>query len=616
MSRLAAKVERLHPAWLASAIGLCALGFRIWVTLAYRADTIGHLVKGVPVYDGAHWDAMSADFAAGAPFSGLGPTAFDALRPFRWIFMGAIYALTGPSVTVTQVVFTLLGVLSVAMTFELLRRLTVLPVALAGAAYRAFSLTDARYGLTTASEPLGNFLSTLFLLLFVVAAQTWDRRRNGFYWAGAGIALGLTMLTRPEVLPILITLPIALAIVRGPRPSRRTLAIAALALCGGVLVVTGPWLIRQRVKYDIWQISANTPEVLYAATSPRYRVWQPAVKALTIDRNVHDRVVFYSAGVRQNLHDHLGFYVGNVWAHTTRIAQQLLGRTPLLIALALLTAIALLSRPPLRVLLPAGVLAILVWLLPPSLLCVVWLAALGWALIRRAPMLLIGAFAGTPIIALGMTAMSGDGRLSYGLEWPAFTLAVWLIGIVVGLPSAAEIPDWGRAGRIVLRVAAACMLLLAVGWTKALLSRFGNHPSHEPTVVTGPESATWIARALDTPAGAAYAPLRDRLEVRQATVRPDYIMRYRAGERLAYWNPLFSQPRRYPYSILQPIQETYYVLPGGLAATPGRKQVFVGVAVTRPAFASSFEVIAVGDDATALHPDEATAHVHASELLR
>jgi hypothetical protein len=609
-------VGRIHPAWPALVLGATALLFRIWVTIHYHDDTVGHLVKGVPVYDGAHWDAMSADFGAGAPFSGLGPTGFDAMRPFRWIFMGAVYALTGRGVLVTQIVHALLGALGVVLTFEILRRITVLPIALLGAGYRAFSLTDARYGLTTASEPLGGFLSTLFLFLVIVAWRA--ERRSGAWWLGAGVVLGLTMLTRPEMLPLAIALPAALAILtwRRPHSPRRQRMLAALAFAGGITIVVGPWLVRQRVKYDIWQISFNAPDLLYSASSPRYGTWTSGVKALTIDKSIHDRVAFYSAGARQNLREHPWFYVNNVIAHTNRIARSLLSRWPLLVALGIVTLWALRSRRYVRVLVPAALLAVAISLVPEPMLAFLWLAAVGWALVRRAPMLLLGAFAVTPIVALGMTAMSGDYRMLYAMEWPVFTLAAWLIGIVVGVAEDADTRDWGRAGIIVRRIAAVAALLLVLGLGKALASRFAHHESHDPVTLQSADAQTWIARALDGPAGAAYASVGTRLEVREATVRPDYVMHFRAGERLNYWNPLFSQPRRYPFSVAEPIQEIYYVLPDGLTAPRGRA-IFVGVPVTRPQFASSFEVIAIGAaDGSILHPDEATARIHAAELPR
>src|SRR5262249_1190362 len=150
------------------------------------------LVKGVPVSDGAWWDAKAAAFASGDSGAHLIP--FVALRPFRWMFMGAVYALTGPSVTVTQIVQLFLGALSALMVFETLRRLGPMSVAIAGAAFLAFSLVDARYALTTASEPLGEFLAISFLLLFVLATQGWHR----WLWLASGVAFGLTNLTRPE----------------------------------------------------------------------------------------------------------------------------------------------------------------------------------------------------------------------------------------------------------------------------------------------------------------------------------------------------------------------------------------------------------------------------------
>src|SRR5262249_6969087 len=152
-----------------------------------------------------------------------------------------------------------------------------------------------RYALTPASEPLGAFLATLFLFLFVLAAQTW----RGRLWLLAGLVLGLAVLTRPEVMPAIIALPAALALVLtrrdASRPGRRRFATTMFLLLAGFAVTLGPWLLRQRVKFGTWQISGNSAEVLFAASSPQYRTWGGPVDALARGMTLRQRIAYFGA---------------------------------------------------------------------------------------------------------------------------------------------------------------------------------------------------------------------------------------------------------------------------------------------------------------------------------
>src|SRR5262249_5469657 len=147
-----------------------------------------------------------------------------------------------------------------------------------------------RYALMPSSEPLGAFLATLFLFLFVLAAQAW----KGRLWLAAGFVLGLAVLTRPEVMPALVALPAALALLLtrrdAPRPGRRRLATAGLLLFAGFALVIAPWIVRQRVRWGTWAISANSAEVLFAASSPQYRTWNAPVDALAKGMTLRQRI--------------------------------------------------------------------------------------------------------------------------------------------------------------------------------------------------------------------------------------------------------------------------------------------------------------------------------------
>ena len=620
VARALAAVERLHPAWPALAIGLCALAFRIWVFAEHRADTLSLMVKGVPVSDGVWWDTMASAFASGDRTLGMWDSGFGSLRPFSWIFGGAIYALTGPSLVVTKLAHVVLGAIAVVLAFETLRRIAPFAVALIGAAGLAFSVLDARYALSPATEPLGAFLTALLLFLFVLAAQRWKRS----LWLAAGLVLGFAILTRPEIIPAVLALPAALAIVLTrrsvPRPGRRQLAMAALLFVAGIAVTVGPWIIRQHIKFGTWQVSGNGPEVLYMASTPEYGTWSPAAYAQVAGMSARQRIEYFTAKEHESMRKHWRFYIRNAARHAMATASHVLPNLPLMLALVLLIPGALGAAPnwrrALRVLAPAAVIGVLLWLLPPNQQYWIWIAALGVAVVLRAPMLILGAAVAAPIVALGMTAMS-DERMTYSLEWSATSLAIWLLAVVMGYPSGRldTPPAWGRAALFVRRAATVAILILVMGLGKAAISFARTQEPHLPVTMTGPEASQSIARALEAPEGTAYIPLRDRLEVRTIWPRADYVMHFLAGESVTHWSPLFNQKRTYAFDIIQPLQERYYVMPQGIHPKLGERLVVVGMMVEREKLANSFEIIAAIDGSGRVwHPDLAVAAQHARDL--
>ena len=616
--RALAAVEQLHPAWPALAIGLCALAFRIWVFAEHRADTLSLMVKGVPVSDAVWWDTMASAFASGDRTLGMWDSGFGSMRPFSWIFGGAIYALTGPSLVVTKLAHVVLGAIAVVLAFEALRRIAPFAVALIGAAGLAFSVLDARYALSMATEPLGAFLTALLLFLFVLAAQQWKRS----LWLAAGLVLGFAILTRPEIMPAVLALPAALAIVltrrSEPRPGRRQLAMAALLFVAGIAVTVGPWIIRQHIKFGTWQVSGNGPEALYMASTPEYGTWRPV--PLPAGMTPRQRIEYFTAKQHESIRLHWRFYIRNAARHAMGTASHVLPDLPLMLALVLLIPGALGAAPnwrrALRVLAPAAVIGVLLWLLPPDQQYWIWIAALGVALVLRAPMLILGAAVAAPIVALGLTAMS-DERMTYSLEWSATSLAIWLLAVVLGHESGRRDmpPAWGRAALFVRRAATVAILILVMGLGKAAISFARTQEPHLPVTMTGPEASQSIARALEAPAGAPYLPLRDRLEARTIWPRADYVMHFQAGESVSHWSPLFSQPRAYAFDIIQPLHERYYVMPQGIQPKLGERLVVVGMMVERKNLANSFEIIAAIDGSGRVwHPDPAVAAQHARDM--
>src|SRR5262249_37142630 len=252
----------------------------------------------------------------------------------------------------------------------------------------------------------------------------------------------------------------------------------------------------------------------------------------------HQRVLFFNAGVRRNLHDHAGFYMKNVAVHSARIARAIVHRTPLLISLPFLVVAAMAGAPDRRrrvqIAIAGCILALALWVIPEARRHWLWLAGLVLALVRRAPILIVGAFLLSPIALLGMTALSGDLRFVYALELPAFALAVWLLASVLAFCGGADrvgwpadrLSDWGRAGGFARKLAITGVLVFSLGMGKAVWAHRGTHVARVPTALEGEAAAKWIAAALDSPDARPYLPLRPRLEVRTAVFGPGYTIHF------------------------------------------------------------------------------------------
>jgi hypothetical protein len=636
LALLAERFEQLNPAWLALAVGLLGLAVRVFAYARYHDQTLESVVKGVPVSDGSGWDAMSSDFALGRQTTGLWFIMWDALRPFRWMFMGAIYALTRPDLRITEAVQIALGALSGVLLFEALRRLATVPVALLVAVCHALSMTEATYDLLPGCEAIGAFFGRLFFVLFVIAATTVGDRRNRWWWLGGGIALGLANLTRPELMAAIIGVPAALGLLltrasqrRGPL--RAWLAGAALFALG-LAITMGPWSIRQRVKYGTWSISANSSEVLFAATSPEYHGWSPAVSALAGSRSIRDRVAFYDAKLKESLPENSGYWIKSSLDGALRIGRTLVNRSMLAAALAVLFGIAIGAsrqrRELVRHLCVGAALCAAVALLPDEYLFLLPLAGVFVAAALRAPAILFAAYVASGVLAVAFSGVY-DPRLHYTLQVPALGLAIWFCAVPLGLggplaPLAR--PDWGRAQRPVFRASLVAIALVSLGLLKATAATLRDRsPPPLPTVDNPSE---WIKTALAGPEGAPYAQLAHCLQTRPDWIPRDYLMRIDADEAAYHWNPLFNTARRYPFSVFQTFPaawdhrrgaEIYGVWPGDEPPPIGKQLVLIGVRVERPGEGTSFETIAIGDPSPGgqvLHPPIDVARLHAAELAR
>jgi hypothetical protein len=214
------------------------LGAVALVTGLHTAPSIGS--------DEAEYDAYAWNVAEGNGYRGPSPNVSDenhltAYRPpAPSIFLAGLYVLFGHSYAVAYLANILLGVLTVWLIFNITLRCFGLRAAwLAAIAYAVYPIS-LYYGLTLNSELFSTFLLCLFAWCCLGIQNS-----NGMRWAvGAGIALGLVLLSKPGFVFLLPLLPLWAWIVCGRRKGMwlRVIAIPVLAAA-----LIAPWTIRNRI---------------------------------------------------------------------------------------------------------------------------------------------------------------------------------------------------------------------------------------------------------------------------------------------------------------------------------------------------------------------------------
>ena len=555
LRRAAAALEGLRPGWICLALLLVALAFRTHYVVEHRGSSEGCLLAGAPWSDARGWDTLASDFANGHVYRSA--AGWSARRPFYWIFLGSIYALTGPALWIVQLVHVLLGSIAAALVFDLCRRVAPRPVALVVGIAFALDAADARQGLAPMSETFGSFLSILSLWCLVLAAQRLvfprpeKRLRPAAWCALAGCVLALSNLARPLSMPGLLAMPLVLLWVafrhrRAPTPRAGGRLLLAFWLGAGATLA--PWLVRQYVAHGIVTLSDNSAVAIYAATTPEYGSWTGAVEKDVAATSIGDRYRAFSAGTARHLHEHLAWYVQHVVDGLQRLASLLAPPPWILIAIALAFLARLLlvhdaSRWKAGV--PAALAALaltgcaVAWPDFAERTQVVWLAGLLVAAVVGAPVLLAGSLL---VVSMGMLSavFMVDERFSYSLAPFANLVACWLAwslfdslraGRVQLSPWPAEEPPPAAGPARVFRIAtAAGLALLLAGCATATWRSLAATAPQQLPLLTADEAAPWIGLALSDGTGRRYAPLREHVRVLRADWRSGYERVLQPGE--------------------------------------------------------------------------------------
>lgn len=279
---------------VAAAILAVALVFRIGDALYERTAIQGtdpfHYQRTARAI-ASHGSYPPSDVAAGG-----GPSA--ALPPLYPYFLGAVFAVTGNSVTAARLSQAVIGTVSVALLALLALSLLGPPTALAALALASIYPTFIIAGSATLSDGLFLPLEIATILTALRAARASPRGR---WLVATGVMIGLTALDRPN--GALLLIPVAMILWAGSSRAvgvRTRLAPIAIVAAASLLAVT-PWLIRDAVKFHAFvPITIEDGTQLAGVMNDHSRLdktdpgvwlpasWDPLYTSIYLDRRLNE----------------------------------------------------------------------------------------------------------------------------------------------------------------------------------------------------------------------------------------------------------------------------------------------------------------------------------------
>jgi 4-amino-4-deoxy-L-arabinose transferase-like glycosyltransferase len=248
-------------------LGIAAL---VAILLLGAGLRVGEAWSGrAPVYDAAAYAAIAKNLDEGNGFT-VGASATQPssdYSPGLPLFVAGIYKVTGGvHERLARIVLALIGALAPLFAYLLARRLAPrhgVAAGLIAALVVAIYPATIEYTGMLMTEPLAATLLAGAMLAILWAADGASPWR----WLVPGLTLGALALVRPEYLAIGLLL--ALLVFLRQRlhvPWRRALVAAAVVVLG-IVVVVGPWTVRNAVALDRFvTVSTGGGQVLYAGT--------------------------------------------------------------------------------------------------------------------------------------------------------------------------------------------------------------------------------------------------------------------------------------------------------------------------------------------------------------
>jgi len=302
----------LQNQWLVAVFILVAtVAMRYGFQLCDPRPTGFFIYHGSPISDGSSYTYKAISIANGY---GIPPEQQPAIRPFYSIALACLFTWTGFSLSAVAALNILIGGVTAVLIYLCGRLVFDSLYALAAALFFAIDPSQLIQTPQAGTEPLGLLFFVGSVYATVLAFKNW--RPVLFFLSG--FLIGLSNLTRPLTMFTLLFY-IGLVLLVGWRNRMlKAAGLRALFMLFGFFCVMFPWLIRQERLYGIASISDNIGEAIYAATSPVYKQWTPAVRkdadAEGIPNTIGDRYRYFIDRAIGNVKANPGFYVRNVGA--------------------------------------------------------------------------------------------------------------------------------------------------------------------------------------------------------------------------------------------------------------------------------------------------------------
>jgi hypothetical protein len=216
----------------------------------------------LPTDDAGDYQRLAVSLAGGHGWGaaqyapGAGPTAFRP--PLYPLFLAAIYKVFGVHMTLGRLGGAVLGAGAVACLIVATRILWGQRIAITAGIVAAFFPPMVMASSAVMSEAL----AVPLVIATVTSALVYRSTGRSRWVVLSGIALGLSVLTRPNLAVLVV--PIVLLTVVRPLAWRR-LVPGLVVVVAGTLVVT-PWLVRDRVVFHQWVPLTTQDGVVVAGT--------------------------------------------------------------------------------------------------------------------------------------------------------------------------------------------------------------------------------------------------------------------------------------------------------------------------------------------------------------
>lgn len=201
-----------------------------------------------PGSDSDEYDTYAWNLAQGRGYRGMSPdvtnpdhiTAYRA--PGTSVLWAVLYRVFGHRYSIVRITHCLLGAFTIFLVYGIGKRCFSEPVGLLAAATFAIWPTSLFYSSQLASEPLFTLLFSWYILL----SLQFDERPTLEFALGAGVVLGLAMLTRANAV---FMVPLAALWAWRQFQDRGKILRLGLAIPAVAVATLVPWMVRNAVVF-------------------------------------------------------------------------------------------------------------------------------------------------------------------------------------------------------------------------------------------------------------------------------------------------------------------------------------------------------------------------------